>query len=63
MAGAGLGTGVVGGAILGVLAWASAGAIGPGRLQQAGPDPILVGLFAALELGLSAVAGMAASRR
>jgi hypothetical protein len=63
MLGAGLGTGVVGGAILALLAWASAGAIGPGRLQQAGPDPILVGLFAALELGVSAVVGMAVSRR
>jgi Family of unknown function (DUF6350) len=61
--GAGLGIGVIGGAILGLLAWASAGAIGPGRLQQAGPDPIMVGLFAALELGVSAVVGMAASRR
>lgn len=61
--GAGLGTGVVGGGILGLLAWASAGAIGPGRLQHAGPDPITVGLFAALELGVSAVVGMLASRR
>jgi hypothetical protein len=63
MLGAGLGTGVVGGALLGVLAWASAGSIGPGRLERAGPDPIMVGLFAALELGVSAVVGMAASRR
>ena len=61
--GVGLGTGVVGGAILGLLAWASSGAIGPGRLQQAGPDPAMVGLFAALELGVTAVAGMATSRR
>jgi hypothetical protein len=61
--GAGLGAGVVGGTILGLLAWASAGAIGPGRLQQAGPDPLMVGLLAALELGVSAVLGMVASRR
>jgi hypothetical protein len=61
--GAGLGTGVVGGAILGLLAWASAGSMGPGRLQQVGPDPLSVGLFAALEIGVSAVAGMLASRR
>jgi hypothetical protein len=61
--GGGLGTGLVGGAILGLLAWASAGAIGPGRLQHAGPDPLTVGLFAALELGVAAVAGMLASRR
>jgi hypothetical protein len=63
MLGAGLGTGVVGGALLGLLAWASAGSIGPGRLQHAGPDPIAVGLCAALELGVSALVGMAASRR
>jgi hypothetical protein len=61
--GAGLGVGAVGGAILGLLAWASAGAIGPGRLQQAGPDPLIVGLLAALELGIPAVLGMVASRR
>lgn len=60
---AGLGIGVVGGAILGVLAWVSAGAIGPGRLQHAGPDPIWVALLAALELGVSAVVGMLAARR
>jgi hypothetical protein len=60
---AGLGTGVVGGAIIGILAWASAGAIGPGRLQQAGPDPLVVGVFAAVELGVSTVVGMLASRR
>jgi hypothetical protein len=60
---AGLGVGVVGGAILGLLAWASAGAIGPGRLQQTGPDPLAVALFAALELGVSTVVGMLAARR
>jgi hypothetical protein len=61
--GAGLGIGVVGGAIMGILAWASAGSIGPGRLQVTGPDPFAVGLIAALELGAAAVAGMAAARR
>jgi hypothetical protein len=63
MLGAGLGTGVVGGALLGILAWASSGAIGPGRLQQAGPDPLAVALLAALELGVAALLGMVASRR
>jgi hypothetical protein len=63
MLGAGLGTGIVGGAMLGLLAWASAGSMGPGRLQQAGPDPVAVGLLAALELGVAAVLGMVASRR
>jgi hypothetical protein len=63
MLGAGLGAGVIGGAILGLLAWASAGSIGPGRLLSVGPDPLLVGLIAALELGVTAFVGMAASRR
>ena len=61
---AGAGMGVAGGAILGLLAWASAGSIGPGRLQQAGPDPWAVGLWAAAEIGVAAIIGMlAASRR
>jgi hypothetical protein len=59
----GLGIGVVGGALVGILAWSSAGAIGPGRLQQAGPDPWTVGLWAALEIGLAALAGLAAASR
>jgi hypothetical protein len=63
MLGAGLGTGVVGGGIVGILAWASSGAIGPGRLHQVGPDPIAVALFAALEVGVAAVLGMLAARR
>lgn len=60
---AGLGTGVVGGVILGLLAWASAGAAGPGRLLHVGPDPWAVGLFAALELGVSSTIGLLASSR
>jgi hypothetical protein len=59
----GLGVGLVGGVILGLLAWASAGAAGPGRLQHVGPDPWLVGIVAAVELGLSALIGLLASRR
>ena len=59
----GLGTGIVGGLVLGLLSWAASGAIGPGRLAQVGPDPITVGLFAALELGVSAAVGMFAVRR
>lgn len=60
---AGLGVGVVGGVILGLLAWSSAGAAGPGRLLQVGPDPWLVGLAAALELGVAATIGLLASSR
>lgn len=54
----GLAAGIGAGLILGVLAWFSAGAGGPGRLQQLGPDPLMVGLFAALEVGVAAVIGL-----
>ena len=59
----GLGIGVVGGVVLGLLAWWSGGAAGPGRLVDVGPDPVAVGALAALELGIGAVAGFAASGR
>ncbi|WP_174775057.1 DUF6350 family protein [Cryobacterium algoricola] len=50
--------GVVAGIVLGVLAWWSGGALGPGRLVDVGPNPMLVGAFAALEVGVAAVLGM-----
>jgi hypothetical protein len=60
----GVGIGLVGGLILGLLAWASAGSAGPGRLLQVGPDPVQVAAWAALELGLAASIGLfTASRR
>jgi hypothetical protein len=58
----GAGIGIVGGILLGLLAWASTGAAGPGRLSIVGPDPLAVGCFAALEIGLAAVAGSFAAR-
>jgi hypothetical protein len=58
-----IGIGVVAGIELGLLAWWSSGAIGPGRLHTAGPDPWLVGLFAAGEVAVAAVVGMLAGRR
>lgn len=58
----GIGSGIVGGVLLGLLAWASAGAAGPGRLVDVGPDPWAVGLCAALEVGLASGLGMLASR-
>lgn len=58
-----LGIGVVGGAILGVLGWASGGAAGPGRLAQVGPDPLAVAGWAALELSVGAVVGLLAGAR
>lgn len=59
---AGIGSGIVGGVLLGLLAWASAGAAGPGRLVDVGPDPWAVGLCAALELGIASSLGILASR-
>ncbi len=54
----GAGMGATAGLVLGGLAWASAGAAGPGRLAVVGPDPWQVGLFAAIEVGASAVLGL-----
>ena len=58
----GLGMGVVGGGLLGLLAWWSAGAMGPGRLVEVGPNPWLVGALAAAEIGVAAALGMLAGR-
>ncbi|MDQ1583013.1 MAG: hypothetical protein QOF36_1067 [Microbacteriaceae bacterium] len=58
-----LGIGAVAGIELGLLAWASSGAAGPGRLHDVGPDPWLVGAIAALEVAIAAVVGMFASGR
>jgi hypothetical protein len=50
--------GVVGGVLLGLLSWAVAGSAGPGRLIDVGPDPLLVGGFAALEFAVAGVLAM-----
>lgn len=55
--------GVVGGGILGLLASFSGGSAGPGRLSQVGPDPVAVGVLAALEIGIAAVIGLATTLR
>ena len=60
---AGVGTGVVGGAIMVALAAWSGGSAGPGRLAVVGPDPWLTGLWAALELGVAATIGILAGGR
>jgi hypothetical protein len=57
----GLGAGVVGGLILGLLAWAATGSAGPGRFVQVGPDPLAVGLISAVEIGIAALLGVVAS--
>lgn len=54
----GLGMGVVAGILLGILAWWSGGALGPGRLSDVGPNPLLVGALAAAEIGVAAGIGM-----
>jgi hypothetical protein len=54
--------GIVAGALLGLLAWWSAGAMGPGRLAVVGPNPLLVGALAAAEIGVAAALGMLAGR-
>ncbi|TFD00774.1 hypothetical protein E3O65_03140 [Cryobacterium breve] len=54
----GLGTGIVAGVLLGLLAWWSGGALGPGRLVEVGPNPLLVGAVAAAEVGVAACIGL-----
>ncbi len=56
----GAATGLVAGILLGLLAWWSGGAIGPGRLVEVGPNPLLVGLLATVEVGIAACAGLMA---
>ncbi|GAA4143465.1 cell division protein PerM [Leifsonia shinshuensis] len=58
-----LGIGVVAGIELGLLAWWSAGALGPGRLHDVGPNPWLVGALAAAEVAVAAVIGLLAGAR
>ncbi|CAN5130176.1 hypothetical protein BH09ACT3_BH09ACT3_05870 [soil metagenome] len=62
MLGAGLGVGVVGGVLIGLLAWVSAGSAGPGRLAEVGPSPWLVGGIAAVEFGVAATVALFAGR-
>jgi hypothetical protein len=59
----GAGIGLIGGVLLGMLAWASSGAAGPGRLQHVGSDPLSVACWAAIELAASASIGLIAATR
>jgi hypothetical protein len=59
----GMGMGVVAGVLLGLLAWWSSGAMGPGRLAEVGPNPLLVGVLAFVEVGIAACVGMLVGRR
>jgi hypothetical protein len=58
-----LAMGLVGGVILGLLAWAAGGSAGPGRLVTVGPNPWAVGGWAALELAVAALIGLLSSLR
>lgn len=58
-----LGIGVVAGIQLGLLAWWSSGAIGPGRLHDVGPNPWLVAALGAAEVAVGAVVGLVAGAR
>jgi hypothetical protein len=50
--------GLVAGIELGLLAWWSSGALGPGRLHDVGPNPWLVGSIAAVEVAVAAGVGL-----
>lgn len=58
----GLAAGAVAGVVLGTLAAFSAGAFGPGRLAEVGPDALLVAASAATSVGAGAIAGAFAAR-
>jgi hypothetical protein len=59
---AGLAIGLAAGIVLGLLAWFSAGAAGPGRLVEVGPSPWLVALYATLEVGGAAALALLSVR-
>ncbi len=63
LVGAGIGMGLVGGVLLGLLAWFASGAAGPGRLVDVGPHPFSVGGWAALEIAVASVIALLASGR
>ncbi|MHA7985603.1 cell division protein PerM [Rathayibacter sp. CAU 1779] len=54
---------VTSGAIVGLLAWWSAGSIGPGRLHDAGPNPLLVAGVFAVEALVGCAIGVAIRRQ
>lgn len=56
----GVAAGIVAGVLTGLVAWLSSGSAGPGRLADAGPHALVVGAFAALEVGVPAVVALAA---
>jgi len=53
--------GAAGGVLFGLLAAASAGAVGPGRFAEVGPDALAVGLASAFEFAIGLALGFAAA--
>lgn len=53
-----LGIALVGGIVVGLLAWASGGAAGPGRLSDVGPNALRTGGIATIEFLIAAAIGM-----
>lgn len=51
-------SGVLAGVAFGLLAFWSGGAAGPGRMAELGPAPLMVGLCAALEIGVAVTIGL-----
>ena len=58
-----LGIGLAGGVVMGLLAWLSGGAAGPGRLVDVGPNYWLTGAVVAGEFAVAAGLGMLAGSR
>ena len=58
----GLGAAAAAAVVLGLLAWSSGGAAGPGRLAEVGPDPWPVAGVTAATVGLGAIVGGYAAR-
>lgn len=56
----GVAAGLVAGVLTGTIAWVTSGSFGPGRLAEVGPHALVVGAFAALEVGVPAVVALAA---
>ena len=56
------GIGAVAAVLMGVLAAASGGAAGPGRLAEVGPDPLAVAFWVFVEITVSAAIGFVASK-
>ncbi|WP_026374272.1 DUF6350 family protein [Agrococcus lahaulensis] len=60
---AGVGGGVLAGAMLGLAAMLASGSIGPGRLAETGPDAVLVAAWGALEVGVGLLLGLVVGGR